>query len=106
VDHVNGNPDRHRFAVPKFELRELLQLVGRPMPKIQGPGGSELEGITGGGDMIEMQLGTAIDEPFHGGAVESAQTIRILFESGEEIGVANERDFNGFHITRSLIARS
>src|SRR5262245_8304484 len=83
---------------------QLLELVRRPMPEIQRPGGPELERISGGGDVIEMQLGAAINQPFHGSRLEVVQCASIAFKGFKKNLVANERHLDRLNITGALVA--
>ena len=54
VNHVQRNADRNRLAVPDSVLGELLQLVCRPVSKIERTRRAKLERIARGGDVVDV----------------------------------------------------
>ena len=52
-----------------------------------------------------MELGTTINQPLHGRRLKSGQRADILLEFLKERAVPNQRDFDGFDITRAFKLR-
>ena len=74
--------DRDRFAVPQLVVGELLELVRRPVAEVERPRGAELERVAAGGDVLQVQLGAAIDDPRI--AAISARQARLRALRGKE----------------------
>jgi hypothetical protein len=52
--------------------------------EIERPGGAELERVATGRDVLQVQFGTSVNEPFHEVQVAAHQGRRSLFQKGEE----------------------
>src|SRR2546427_9292930 len=72
INHVQRDANCHCFAMADFVFGKLLKLMGRPMTEIQWAGRAEFERIAGGGNVLQMQLGTTVNKTLHGGRLEIA----------------------------------
>src|SRR4051812_13986571 len=86
IGDIESDTDRYRFSVPETVVRELLEFVGGPVAKIERPGGAGLERIAAA-DVLQVQLGAAIDQMLHGAAIALPQGGRTLFYPFEEYAV-------------------
>ena len=92
------------FAMANLEFGKLLEFVRGPVAEIQRAGRAKLERVAGGGDVVEVQFGAAIDEPLHGCGIKRRRALRVPLDRFEEWRVANERDFHRFDITGAFVA--
>ena len=104
INDVERDADGDGFAVAKAIFGKLLEFVRGPMTEIERTGGAEFERISGSGNVIEMEFGGAMDEALHGRGFEFAEAEGIAFDQFEEIGVANEGDFDGFDVAGAFVA--
>lgn len=104
VNDVEGNADGNGFSVAKAVLGELLEFVSSPVAEIQRTRGTEFERITGSGDVIGMEFGGTEDEALHGFRIELAEAKGVPLEGGEEVFIADECNFDGFHVAGPLVA--
>src|SRR5207237_4739639 len=88
-----------------FVFRKLLQLMGRPMAEVQRAGRAEFKRIARSGDVLEVQLGTTINEALHCGGLEIAQAGGDMLDSFEKFPIANQSQLAGFHVASAFIAR-
>ncbi len=86
-------------------IGELLQFVRRPVAEIERARGAQLKRIAGSRNMIDMQLGAAIDQPFHGLRIKVAQFESVTFDAFKKARVADQRDFDGFDVAGAFVAR-
>ena len=103
VNHVQRDADRNRFAVPDSELGELLQLVCRPVPEIERTRRAKLEWVAGGGDVVDVQFGAAMDQLSHRFRREVRQGLGIGFDPLEELTVANQRHLHRLDVAVTLV---
>src|SRR5215204_3899642 len=75
------------------------------MPKIERAGRAKFKGITGPGNMVEVQFGATEYQSLHGGWFKVAQGGGILFKCLEKLTVADEGDLDSFDVASSLVAR-
>src|SRR4029453_8179079 len=85
------------------KLGELFEFMRRPVSEVQRPGGAKFEGIPAFGDMVEVQLGAAPDQPVHGLWLKPAQRLSISFQRRKKGGVSNAGHFYSFGVAGSLM---
>src|SRR5262245_9437683 len=84
-------------------MGQLFQFVGTPVTKIQWPGRTYFERITAG-NMLQVQLCTSPDEPFHRAHIPVDQIISLLFQPVKECGIFYQSYFDSFGNAASPIA--
>jgi len=62
-------------------------------------------GIAGGGDVIHMQFGAAIDELLHCVGIEIVQPLSVPLNGFKEAPVANQRHFDRLDVPGPFVAR-
>ena len=87
-----------------FEIGKLLQLMGGPMAEIQRPDGTAFKGISGGGDVADMEFGAAMDQVAQGIRLELPERPGVLFQTAKERGIANTGDFDSLRVTGAFVA--
>ena len=84
VRGVERDADRDRLAVAQLVVRELLELVRRPVPEVERPRRAELERVAAGGDVVQVQLGAAVHQVRHRRQRALDEVARVVLDPGEE----------------------
>ena len=105
INAVQRNAHRHGLAVPDAILRDLLQLVRRPVAKIQRSRATHLERIAASRDVVHVQLRAAIDQPLHRCWLKVPQRIRVRLNLVKEFGVADACHLYCLHEPVAFVAR-
>ena len=77
-------------------FRKQFELVGGPVAVVEGAGGAEFIGIAGGGDVVEVEEGAALEDAADGGEVAGGDFGGGAFDGTEKGGVLDGGDFDGF----------
>ncbi len=93
---VDGDADGHGEAMAKGLVGEDFDSMGGPVSEVEWAGDAGFEGIAAEAYMVEMQLSAALDEFTHPGQVAIFKCGGVAAEEVEEVGIANEGDFEGF----------
>ena len=62
IARVERDADRHGLAMADFIARQLLELVRRPMTKVERPRRARFEGIAAEPDLPHVEFGACLDE--------------------------------------------
>src|SRR2546428_13539419 len=95
MDGGEGEADRPRLGVAEPVPAERLQLVSDPVTEVEGPRAAELEGITGGRDVIEVEPGALPHQRGGGVRVAGGEPRPMALQPLEERRVADQRDLDG-----------
>ena len=91
---VEREADGDSLAVGEAMGGHRFELMGRPMAKVEGPGGTELEGIATGGNMTGVEFGGATNGPANSREISLSESGRLGLEGGEEGGILEESNFD------------
>src|SRR5579859_5654273 len=105
VNHVERDADGDGFAVPDLEVGKLLQLVGRPVAEIEWTRRTQFERIAAGCNVVEMQFGTALNQPLHGGWFKRGELFRVTLQFREKFRIADAGDLYSLDVAATLIPR-
>ena len=75
------------------------------MAEIKRARGAGFKRVAAGGNMLQMQFGTATNQIFHRGRLEGNQFFCVALNFVEEIFVTDAGDFHGFDIAAAFVAR-
>jgi len=73
------------------------------VPKSSGRADPNSKWVAGRGDVLQMKISATLDEALHGLRVEFTEPGGIGFDRSKEIPVTNQRDLDGFRVTRAFV---
>src|SRR5450631_2881860 len=89
IPGIERDTDRDRLAMVDFVVREMFELVGGPVSKIQRPRGPRFERIATEPYLAHMQFRAILDQAIEMGRRKLRQRHRIAFDPAKEIAVAD-----------------
>ncbi len=104
INYIERDANGDGLAMADFVFRKLFEFMRGPMAEIERTGGAELEGVAGGGDVMEMEFGAAMDETLHGLRIEGAELGGVGFDGFEKLPVANKSDFDSLDVAGAFVA--
>ncbi len=85
------------------KIRQLLQFVSTPVTKIQWTGRTHFKRVAAC-NMLQVQLRTSLDQPFHGAHIPVYQIIRLFFQPFKKSSIFYQGHFDSFRNTAAPIA--
>src|SRR5687768_4822022 len=86
-------------------VRDLFQLMRRPVAEIEWPRGTKLEWIAGSRNVVEVQLGAAINQTLHRLGIEVPQFERVALDGFKELRIADQCHLHRFDIAGAFVPR-
>jgi hypothetical protein len=96
VERIESDTDGDGIAVGELVIGGGFEFMGAPVSEVEGAGGSGFEGVTAGGDVLDVEFGAAVDEGFDEFELAVAEVGGVLFDPGEEAGIADEGHLEAF----------
>ena len=75
------------------------------MPEVERAGGAHLEGVSRGGDVIDVQFGATMNQALHGFRFELAQGRGLALDLLKEMSIANASHLDGFDVAGAFVPR-
>ncbi len=104
VRRVQGDADRHGFAVAHVIARQLLELVRRPVAVVERARRSQLEGIAAGRDVRQVQRRRPANHVLHHPEVARLELARVFLDEVEKRRIANEPGLDRFRDPAAPVA--
>src|SRR5215468_5219582 len=96
IASVERDADGHGLAVIDFIARQLLELMRRPMTKIERPRRAQFEWIPTEPDLAHVKLGTSLDEVVEMRSGKAHKLFRVGLEPIEKLAVADQGNLHSF----------
>src|ERR1019366_791347 len=105
INHIQCDADGDGLAVGNVKVRQLLQLVRRPVAEVERAGGAGFKRITAGRNMVQVQFGATADEPFHRLRLEGGKLPGVALQFFKKYRVADAGDFHRLDEAGAFVAR-
>src|SRR5438046_1024700 len=80
-------------------VRQLFQLMGRPVAEVERPGRSLFKRISAPGDMREVEVSTSVDHRLHGRHAAAPKGGYASLQILEKVRALNDGNLDGFRNT-------
>src|SRR3982751_3047968 len=90
ISCVERDADCHGLAMVDSIARQLLELVRRPMTKIERPRRAHFEGITAEPNLTHVELGTSVDEMVQVRPGKACELVGVGLQPVKKLAVANQ----------------